>query len=574
VGARFTAAHAVVTAIVAWGVLAFGAVYPWSYWPLLAGCAVAGGVVGLDRRARSRIPRSIVAGLAVLAAAVLLQLTPLPVGLLARISPITTFLLARSDIGFVAQSHGLMDGAGQAWWLRLHTLSIDPARTRIGLAFIIAFGVLVLAVAATVDRWLEALVRTLVGLGVTIAIIALMQKAAGSDQIYGFWTPQSAGVHPFGPFVNRNHFAGWMLMAIPLGFGYFIGLVDRAAATVKQSWHARLVWLSTPAGSGLVAVGFALSVMTMSVLFSLSRSGIVSLAVALLALAWWAVRRVGGRPIVGAYVGALAIVCIGWAGTDRLAARFDEFSLVGLGDRAAVWHDGWAVARSFPIAGTGLNTFGQAMLFFQTSDRTQHFAEAHDDYLQLAAEGGLLVCGAALLLLVLVVRETRQRFQEGADDPAAYWIRVGAVTGLVAIAAQEIGDFSLQMPGNAALCCVLVGIAIQRPRNNGGARAATATVGGCVPTCPKCSSPRVHRSRAKTRAEDVWKYFRFKRLHRCHACGWRGWGKTTMFTPDPHSEKPSVSLASASSFSCQPALPPAGNSARSALERSRLKNTL
>ena len=312
-GARLTAAHGVVTAILAWGVLAFGAVYPWSYWPLLAGCAVAGVIVAVDRRARSQIPRSIVAGLAGLAGAVLLQLAPLPVELLDRISPVTTSLLARYDLRYAAGSHGLMDAAGQAaWWLRLHPFSIDPARTRMGLAFIVAFSVLLLAVAATVDRWIEALVRTLVGLGVTIAIIALVQKAAGSDQIYGFWTSQSADAHPFGPFVNPNHFAGWMVMAIPLGFGYFIGLVDRAAATVKRSWHARLVWLSTPAGSGLVAVGFALSVMTMSVLFSLSRSGIVSLAVVLLALAWGAVRRVGGRPIIGAYVGALAIVCIGW----------------------------------------------------------------------------------------------------------------------------------------------------------------------------------------------------------------------------------------------------------------------
>ncbi len=468
---NFILPFAVVTAIVAWGVLAFGAVYPWSYWPLLAGCALAGGVVAVDRRARARIPRSIAAGLAVLAGAVLIQLAPLPVDLLARVSPVTTDLLARYDLRYVTLSHGLIDAAGQAaWWGRLHPFSIDPARTGTGLAFIVALGVLLLAVAATVDRWIEGLVRTIVGLGVTIAVIALIQKAAGGEQIYGFWTPQSADAHPFGPFVNPNHFAGWMLMAIPLGFGYFIGLVDRAAATVKRSWHARLIWISTPAGSGLVAVGIALSLMTMSVLFSLSRSGIASLAVALLSLTWWAVRKVGGRPIIAAYAAALVMVCVGWAGTDRLASRFDELHRDGLGGRAAVWRDGWTVARSFPIAGTGLNTFGEAMLFFQTSDRAEHFAEAHDDYLQLAAEGGLLVCGAALLLLVLVVRETRRRFRARAGDAVAYWIRGGAVTGLVAIALQEISDFSLQMPGNAALCCVLVGIAIQRPRNERRAR--------------------------------------------------------------------------------------------------------
>jgi len=56
--------------------------------------------------------------------------------------------------------------------------------------------------------------------------------------------------------------------------------------------------------------------------------------------------------------------------------------------------------------------------------------------------------------------------------------------------------------------------------------------GGTVQGCPKCSSPRVHRSRAKTRAEEVWRLLGFKQLHRCHACGWRGWGKTTVYTKD------------------------------------------
>ena len=46
-------------------------------------------------------------------------------------------------------------------------------------------------------------------------------------------------------------------------------------------------------------------------------------------------------------------------------------------------------------------------------------------------------------------------------------------------------------------------------------------------TCPKCSGHRIHRSRAKTRIEELRKFFTATRLHRCHACGWRGWGMET-----------------------------------------------
>jgi hypothetical protein len=56
----------------------------------------------------------------------------------------------------------------------------------------------------------------------------------------------------------------------------------------------------------------------------------------------------------------------------------------------------------------------------------------------------------------------RRRFREGRDDRTGYWIRLGAVTGLVAIAFQEIVEFSLQMPGNAAFFTVLCAVAVRK----------------------------------------------------------------------------------------------------------------
>jgi hypothetical protein len=73
-----------------------------------------------------------------------------------------------------------------------------------------------------------------------------------------------------------------------------------------------------------------------------------------------------------------------------------------------------------------------------------------------------MVAVPALLLAGLFVREVRRRFREGRDDRTGYWIRLGAVTGLVAIAFQEIVEFSLQMPGNAALFTVLAAVAVRK----------------------------------------------------------------------------------------------------------------
>ena len=73
----------------------------------------------------------------------------------------------------------------------------------------------------------------------------------------------------------------------------------------------------------------------------------------------------------------------------------------------------------------------------------------------------MLVGIPILLTLIVFIREVRRRFREAQDDTMSYWLRTGAVTGLVAIALQEVVEFSLQMPGNALLFVVLAAIAIR-----------------------------------------------------------------------------------------------------------------
>lgn len=109
------------------------------------------------------------------------------------------------------------------------------------------------------------------------------------------------------------------------------------------------------------------------------------------------------------------------------------------------------------------------MLFYQSHDLAVHYSTAHNDYLQLAAEGGFLVGMPAAWALIVLVRSIRRRFAERADDTETYWIRIGAATGLIAMGLQEIVDFSLQIPGNGLLFVVLCAIAVHRAphRRNG-----------------------------------------------------------------------------------------------------------
>jgi len=143
---------------------------------------------------------------------------------------------------------------------------------------------------------------------------------------------------------------------------------------------------------------------------------------------------------------------------DAIAARFAEPGARDLSGRFPIWADTVRIIRDFPLAGTGLNTYGIATLFYQTTLPEAHLREAHNEYLQLAAEGGLLVCIPVIVAIVIFAREVRRRFD--VNEGSVYWIRAGAVTGILAIALQSAGEFSLQMPGNAALFAVLCAMAI------------------------------------------------------------------------------------------------------------------
>jgi O-antigen ligase len=210
-------------------------------------------------------------------------------------------------------------------------------------------------------------------------------------------------------------------------------------------------------------IGSAALLMAIALVLTLSRSGLLGLVVAAVLLAALLLRRAAVRRqgMALAFVAAVLVLPITWVGVDTLGSRFAARNMDGLDGRLGAWADAWRVARAFPIAGTGLNTYGTAMLFYQTSDPVHHYDAAHSDYLQLAAEGGLLVALPAATAFILLVITIGARTRLVAEHASEYWIRMGAIAGLIAMAVQELTDFSLQIPANAVLFAVVGGIALR-----------------------------------------------------------------------------------------------------------------
>ena len=205
----------------------------------------------------------------------------------------------------------------------------------------------------------------------------------------------------------------------------------------------------------------AIVVMGVSLLMTRSRSGIAGFVLATMMTGVVVGRRFGGGRARWLAWGALAVMLAAvfvWADVnlgEQITTGGGSFDL-----RRKIWRDSAAVIRDFPLTGTGLNTFSTAMFSYQTTHRDMRFQEAHNEYLQVLVEGGVLLAVPAIIALVMLVRAIWRRFALRQDDVMAYWLRVGATTGLVAIGMQSLVEFSLQMPGNATFCVVLMAIAL------------------------------------------------------------------------------------------------------------------
>lgn len=460
-------AHISTAVAILWGALAFGAVYPWAFWPLALLAQVA-GLAGLFaaapndiRYAASRpaaFSRGFVTALLCVVTAALLQLLPLPLNILSAVNPNGVELLRQWDLAFAANS-------------RAHSLSMVPSASRFALALLGSFIMLLLGTSRVVSlTGPRRLVEMLTAFGVVLALVGIIQKPLYARQIYGFWTPREGGL-PFGPFVNKNHFAGWMLMVLPLSLGYLCGAIARGMRHVGPAWRQRVLWLSTPDANKLILTAAAIGIMGLALVLTFSRSGIGALAVSFLMTGWFAVRRLQGRSrkvIVTAYLLLLPLVLVGWVGTAALVSRFEEHDWASLNGRRGASADALDTFGRHWLTGTGLNTYQFANRFYQKHDMAAYTSAAHNDYLQLAAEGGLLLAIPAAICIALFMSDVRRRLRED-QGSSAYWIRAGAVTALVAIGLQETVEFSLQIPGNAALFAVVCGIALhttpeRRPR--------------------------------------------------------------------------------------------------------------
>ncbi|HEX8087202.1 MAG TPA: O-antigen ligase family protein, partial [Blastocatellia bacterium] len=277
---------------------------------------------------------------------------------------------------------------------RTHSLSMDVEATRGAVAvliFLLASFIIGANFFVTRER-LGTLANVLVIFGLAMSVFALVQHFTWDGRIY--WMRRSAGTS-FGPFVNRNHYAGYMEMLVPVPLALVL-----VRGVRKESW---------------MFYGFASAVMGLTVVVSLSRGGIVSLVAGIALVVIMSarherrhrrrsqgvprgegpsparrssvvIRRAGAVAIVAAAI-ALGIIWIGAEGIINRAAESVDQMKGGdaqgeLFSRTEVWKDSWRMIRDYPVTGIGLGAYETVFPTYARNNGMLLIDYAHNDYIQ------------------------------------------------------------------------------------------------------------------------------------------------------------------------------------------------
>jgi O-antigen ligase len=283
--------------------------------------------------------------------------------------------------------------------------------------------------------------------GAALASFALIQGISSNGKLYWIRQPRMGG-WVYGPYVNHNHYAGLMEMLVPIPL--VLSLTKLASARTR-------------AAAAAVA-----AVMVGTIFLSGSRGGMLAIVAELLVLGVILIKQKRGlRTAIG--IGVFLVIVVGllvWVGggelSKRIATAGPSHSELSSDVRRYINRDGLRMFLKKPVLGWGLGTFPVVYPQFRTFYTNFFVNQAHNDYLQLLVEMGLLGFATMVWFLVTLYRRAIKKIANWTNEISGA-VALACVLGLSGILVHSTVDFNLQIPANAALFYVLCTIAASEP---------------------------------------------------------------------------------------------------------------
>lgn len=322
------------------------------------------------------------------------------------------------------------------------TISLDPFATQLSAIHFAALSIFlgVLLVVLDSASRLRRLVIVMTVFGFGYAFFAILQSVLSPDKIYGIYERPFAS--PFGSFVSRNNFAAWIELAaaVPLGL-LFTGTIgkDKRLLIVTAVGLMGIALVVSGSRGGLVA--FIAEIIFLLFLTFMTRRGNTALKVALAGLLLLAV--IGGSFFVG-----------GESSLSRLSETEAATELTT--NRSHIWSvTGKVIAEHMPF-GTGFGAFGAAYSRFDNNSGLERVEQAHNDYLQVLADAGLVGLILGLAFLFLLFRTGYAAVRTGNDYRRG--LAIGAAAGIFAVLVHSIFDFVLHTTAISLMFLTLIAV--------------------------------------------------------------------------------------------------------------------
>ncbi len=381
---------------------------------------------------------------AIMAGLIFLQLVPLPAFIVNNLSSSHTLLsgLAVSDLNLILPKQ----------------FSINRGATFSALVEFIAYlSVFLMVPRLFSDR--ENVKNALIMLaifGVMISLFGIVQKFTWNGKLFWIKTLESDVWQPFGPFVNPNHFSGFINMIIFPTLALFLYTIRRK---LKNRSHGdRQMGM-------IVLIGFALAVMLSALLLSLSRGGVVAFTFGSLLLLFL-LKKEGEnvnrslKIIILGFSSLLLLFLIGTGGVfENLSSFLGIYNDASLAYRFLGWKVMTSIIADFPLMGTGVGTMGDIFTFYRPESMTHTFRHGHNEYLQHFVESGAVGFVSVLLFTGYFFIKSYP-VSHPAPSREERYLQCGIYAALASMFIHNLVEFNFRIPANAFLFTLLAGFSL------------------------------------------------------------------------------------------------------------------
>ncbi len=307
--------------------------------------------------------------------------------------------------------------------------------------------------------------------GFVISFFGIIHKLTDNGKM--FWFHEIFGGAPFGPFVNRNNAAGYLLMCLGCCIGLFVIVMSRTTADgprpivgrevpVWRRWKLQFLDVIRDLTATKLAVLFMLVMIAAAIPSTLSRGGVIGLLVAVLGtvLVFGVTRQPRNFGIVLAPVFVISIVLFGWIGfSDELVDRFDSMDTTTIESsdaRIQNWKDTWPAVTEMGLMGSGLGSYRNVHRLYRSGRELGIFVYAENQYFQALVEAGWFGLILFLMAWLLVYQNALFALREGAS-PTTVGVGTMGIFVIFSQATVSCFDFGLYIASNMLLLSVLMG---------------------------------------------------------------------------------------------------------------------